>query len=146
MILNTSLVKQYCLITKGKISGILLPENTSYNKPALMRSMMYSSILAFCLFFIGKNVHSQTINPEGYSNPGTQTTDSYDGTWQIQVVNSRNQPYIPGNINEIVKENRKKSEVVYIKLDDYIRIKILSEDEISSAGFRPLEKVVHIEE
>jgi len=120
-------------------------KNTSNRKAGFMKSIMSSTLLAFCLFFIGKTAFSQNNSTTGSTDLHSQA-DLYDGTWQIQVVNSRNQPYIPGNIDEIVRENRKKNEVVYIKLDDYIRIKILSADEISSAGFKPLEKVVHIEE
>ncbi|MFZ5554079.1 MAG: hypothetical protein ACOZCO_13265 [Bacteroidota bacterium] len=110
-----------------------------------MKPKIYLTLLVLCLLFAGKNTFAQNSNQE-HSSSGETITDTYDGTWQIQVVNSRNQPYIPGNINEIVREKRKKTEVVYIWLDANIRIKILPEDEIKSAGFRPLEKVVHIEE
>jgi hypothetical protein len=68
------------------------------------------------------------------------------GTYQIQMVNSRLQPYIPGDIDEIVRKNRKKNERVYVKLDNNIRIMILSESEISSPNFKPLKQIEHVEE
>lgn len=110
-----------------------------------MKSKIILSLLVIGLLFLGTDIRSQNtiISEDPYS---VSMDDTFDGTWQIQVVNSRNQPYIPGNIDEIVRENRKQSEVVYIRLDDNVRIKILSQDEISASGFKPLEKVIHIEE
>lgn len=66
------------------------------------------------------------------------------GTYQVQVVNSRLLPNIPGNIEALAREKRKKSERVYIQLDANIRIMILSEDEIKQKEFKPLPLVAHI--
>ena len=82
----------------------------------------------------------------GYYCAVSQPNDNHDGTWQIQVLNSRNHPYIPGDIDTIINDNRKNTETVYIWLDANIRIKILSLQEISNPNFIPLEKIVHIEE
>lgn len=76
----------------------------------------------------------------------TQTNTVIVGTWQIQVINSRNQPYIPGNIIELVTENRKADEVMYMQLGTEVRLKILPLVEINRPGFIPLEKIVHITE
>ncbi len=79
-------------------------------------------------------------------NTGTisQQNSSAEGTWQIQVLNSRNQPFIPGNINELVAENRHASEVVYVQLGTEVRLKILSLSEINRPQFIPVEKIKFI--
>ena len=74
----------------------------------------------------------------------SQQNSSAEGTWQIQVLNSRNQAFIPGNINELVAENRHASEVVYVQLGTEVRLKILSLSEINRPQFIPLEKIKFI--
>jgi hypothetical protein len=76
----------------------------------------------------------------------TEVKDSVSGTYQIQVVNNRNQPFIPANINQIVIEHRKQNETVYYPLDNVVRIKILSRKEISAPGFQPLKQIEHVGE
>lgn len=68
------------------------------------------------------------------------------GTYQIQVINSRNEPFIPANIEEIVKKNRKKDQIVYYKIADDVRVLILPEVTINSTDFKPLDQIAHIEE
>lgn len=77
---------------------------------------------------------------------GSQQNSSSEGTWQIQVVNSRNQPFIPGNIDEIVADKRHASEVVYVQLGTAVRLKILPVSEINRIQFIPLEKIKFITE
>lgn len=69
-----------------------------------------------------------------------------EGTFQIQVINSRSQPLIPANINELVAANRQATEIVYVQLGTDVRLKILPLTEINRSGFVPLEKVKHITE
>jgi hypothetical protein len=92
-------------------------------------------LLSVPLFFI-KTTFSQT----------TEKTDSVSGTYQIQVVNNRYEPFIPGNIDQIVIENRKETETVYYPLDNIVRIKILSRKEITSKDFQPLKQTAHVSE
>ncbi len=69
-----------------------------------------------------------------------------DGTYQIQVVNSRNQPLIPTNLNQIVISNRDKNEVKYVKLGTEVRLKILPLTEINKSNFTPLPKIGYVTE
>jgi hypothetical protein len=81
-------------------------------------------------------------------NSGTVSSQnsSAEGTWQIQVVSSRNQPFIPGNIAELVAEKRDASETVYVQLGTEVRLKILPLSEINRPQFIPLEKIKFITE
>jgi hypothetical protein len=76
----------------------------------------------------------------------SEKKDTISGTYQIQVVNNRNEPFIPGNINQLVLDHRKDEETVYYRLDDIVRIKILSRKEITSPAFQPLKQVEHVAE
>jgi len=69
-----------------------------------------------------------------------------EGTYQIQVINSRNNPFIPANIDEIVTSNRKQDVITYYKISENVRIKILSQNIIDKKDFTPLELIQHIEE
>lgn len=69
-----------------------------------------------------------------------------EGTYQIQVINSRNQPSIPGNIDELILQNRHATEAVYVQLGTEVRLKILPLSEINRTGFTPVEKIIHITE
>lgn len=69
-----------------------------------------------------------------------------EGTYQIQVINSRNNPFIPANIDEIVTSNRKEDVITYYKISENVRIKILPQNIIDKKDFTPLELIQHIEE
>ena len=69
-----------------------------------------------------------------------------EGTFQIQVINSRSQPIIPANINELVTANRNATEIVYVQLGTDVRLKILPLSEINRPEFTRLEKVKHFTE
>ena len=94
-------------------------------------------LLTLPFFFVIANCRSQTQAP---------VRDTLSGTYQIQVVNSRNEPFIPGNINQLVIEHRKENETVYYPIDNVVRIKILSRKEITSAGFQPIKQIEHVSE
>ena len=65
--------------------------------------------------------------------------EGFDGTFQIEIHNVRHQPNIPGNIIEIVIQNRLQDQTNYIPLDENIRIRIPSKDELLSPTFQKLE-------
>jgi hypothetical protein len=92
------------------------------------------AILIFLLFFIGIfKSFGQSSHVVNY------TPENFDGTYQIEIHNVRFQPNIPGNILEIVQNNRLEHMSKYYNLDENIRIHILSRDEINSADFQRLD-------
>jgi hypothetical protein len=66
------------------------------------------------------------------------------GTYQIQVIESRNKPYIPGNLTELVLNNRHATERKYIKLGSEVRLMVLPLSEINSPGFRAIEPIAQV--
>lgn len=97
---------------------------------------MRKTILLILFQFLSISIFSQiAIDEESMVNNG------FDGTFQIEIHNIRLQPNIPGNINEIVSNNRSDSETVYYPLDQNIRIRIPSRNEISDPNFQKLDLI-----
>jgi hypothetical protein len=73
-------------------------------------------------------------------------TSSIEGTYQLQVINSRANPFIPGNLEELVLNNRNATKTVYLSLGTEVRLMILSTEEISKKDFKKISQVAHISE
>ena len=67
-----------------------------------------------------------------------------EGTYQIQVSDSREQPTIPLTLMEIIELNRHATEVKYIWLKSNMRVKILSKNEINTSSFIGIPRVINI--
>lgn len=72
--------------------------------------------------------------------------DKVEGTYQIQVVNSRNKPYVPSDIEGLVVKNRQANEVKYLSLGTEVRLMILPVSAINAPGFKAVPKIAHIKE
>lgn len=68
--------------------------------------------------------------------------DSLKGTYQIQVINTRAQPLIPQNLNEIILKNRKLNRRTEIMLASDLRLILLSESELKDKKTVPLEPII----
>ncbi len=66
------------------------------------------------------------------------------GTYQIQVIDSRELPALPLTYMDSILIIREKYVVKYIWIKNNIRIKILPKSEVDSPSFKPLERVVYI--
>ena len=84
------------------------------------------------------------INGQTTTNTPQKPTTSIDGTYQIQVINSRNKPYIPYNLNQLVLENRDATVVKYVTIGSEVRIKVLPLSEINKPDFKPLPKIAYV--
>lgn len=75
-----------------------------------------------------------------------QLNKKFEGTYQVQVVNSRNQVALPFDLIKTIEKERKQSQEVFYKIDDNIRIRILPRNTINNRGFAKLEKLKYITE
>ncbi len=103
-----------------------------------------SIILILFICIQTKFVFSQQNLPNG--NQVNMAIQNIEGTYQIQVINTRDQPCIPANLNQLVIDNRHATDIVYLNLGSSVRLKIIPISEITKADFKPLEKIVHITE
>jgi hypothetical protein len=66
------------------------------------------------------------------------------GTYQIQMINTREMPAIPISLISEIEEQRHQSEVKYFNFKENIKIKILPKDVIESSTFEPIQRIVHL--
>lgn len=98
-----------------------------------------TAILCLVSFFVllGNKGFSQV-----KSSPNIDS--NIEGTYQIQVIGTRAQPNIPGNLKEIVQKNRNATQVKYVSLGSVVKLKILPFSQINSSSFKPLTSIAHI--
>lgn len=64
-----------------------------------------------------------------------------EGTYQVQIIDSRELPTIPLTLMDSIEAKRDEQEIKYVWLKSNVRVKILSKKEISNPSFQPLERV-----
>lgn len=69
----------------------------------------------------------------------------FDGTFQIEIQNVRYMPNIPGNIIEIVNQNRLDNQTNYYPLDENIKILIPSRLAINNSNWIPLKLISYVD-
>jgi hypothetical protein len=74
----------------------------------------------------------------------SQMTLDAAGTFQIQMINTRELPTIPLSIIKTIEEKRDAEDVVYYQYSNKMRIMILPTNEIKSSEFISLERIKYI--
>ena len=93
--------------------------------------------LCICTFMVcSHSSWSQTTEPQNHweklNKRVMDLCPELQYTFQVQVSDAvRAYPSIPGNLCDLVTENRKKTQTNYHYLSDLVRIKIYSEEEMS---------------
>lgn len=83
-------------------------------------------------------------------DPKVETTrlmdllNKLEGTYQIQIIDSRELPAIPLSLMDTIEAKRDQSVVKYVWLKSNIRVKILPKTEILSPTFQGLSRVTYI--
>ncbi len=101
---------------------------------------MKKVISLFVLFLMFSIISKGQTNTDNTA----KNTTNIEGTYQIQVVNSRNHPYIPYNLNQLVLDNRDATQVKYVTLGAEVRIMVLPLSEINKPDFKPLKQIAHV--
>lgn len=73
-----------------------------------------------------------------------QMNFAMDGTYQIQVIDSRELPMFPLTILPEIDSVRKQNDTVYIKIKDHERIMVLPKSVITAPSFVKAEHLVYI--
>lgn len=107
----------------------------------ICKKLIYTSIIT-CLF---------TISSFGQSSE--QPADSIDynalseklmGTYQIQMIDTRTLPSFPAELLLLIEKKRDENRIIYHRLSDNMRIKILPKSIINTKEFKPVERIRHI--
>lgn len=93
---------------------------------------MKTSITVLILFFC---VQTGFVNAQ--QNPSKEKTDELialckevEGTYKVIQYNPRVEVVLTSDVCEVVKKNRKKSETVYYKYNEFITLEIYSEEQV----------------
>ena len=100
--------------------------------------------IGFCFLMLAFYTYAQ-------QSPGAERTQklqqlnvALDGTYQIQVLNSRELPMFPLNLLTKIDSLRSENDTIYIPVKPRERIMVLPRKVIDSPGFKKPEHVVHI--
>lgn len=74
----------------------------------------------------------------------TSMLKAAEGTYQIQMINTRKEPVFPINIIDKIENIRHQTEEKYFLYEKNIKIIILPKKVINEQDFVKLDKVVHI--
>jgi hypothetical protein len=98
--------------------------------------------MCFCVRHIGyaQEIPKEKLETKRLMNLFTQL----EGSYQIQIIDSREGPVIPLTIMDSIQIKRKQNETTFFWLKKNVRIKILPYNIINKQGFSPLERVKHI--
>lgn len=113
------------------------------NLKILRRNFSFQWIIVGFLFFGFNLIHAQDLS-KSESDRLLKLSYKLEGTYQIQVIDSRELPAIHLSLMDTIAEKRKLSEIAYYYVKPNTRIKILPLAEIQKAGFLPVAKIEHI--
>lgn len=101
-------------------------------------------ILIVAALFLNFNLVAQENLTREQAADYAERFNNAGGTYQFQVIDSREKLAIPFSYIENIENARKQNEVTYIYFKDNVRVKVLPYSEISSPGFKAIEKIVYI--
>ena len=104
-----------------------------------MKKVFY---LFYVLCFFAINVKAQT-DPKIETQRLMTLLTKLEGTYQVQIIDSRELPTIPLSLMDTIIAKRDQNSVKFVWLSEKVRVKILPVSEISQPSFQPLERVVY---
>lgn len=103
--------------------------------------MKYFLSVLFALFF---TIAFSQNDPKQETQRLMDLLAKNEGTYQVQIIDSRELPAIPLSLMDTIIVKRHDTEIKYIWLKDNTRVKILPKSLINDPAFTKLERVVHI--
>ena len=107
-----------------------------------MKQVIYS--FAFLLLILPVSVYGQHYLTDTEAIAYTERFNQAGGTYQIQVIDSREKPAIQISLIDQIDAIRKENEVAYISVKNNIRIKVLPISVISAPNFIAVERIVYL--
>lgn len=108
--------------------------------------MIYKNII--CVLVITCTVSftsfSQNNTPQNDSINYGAISEKLMGTYQIEMIDTRSLPSFPAELLLIIEEKREEDRIVYHKVSDNMRIKILPKSLINAENFEPVERINYI--
>lgn len=106
-----------------------------------MKNYLYVTFLVFCFAF-SKSFAQQASSEE--TKRLINLLNKLEGTYQVQIIDSRELPAIPLTLMDSIIAKRDEKEVKYVWLKNNTRVKILPVSEITSANFKGVARVSYV--
>jgi len=101
--------------------------------------------LYLLLFFVSIKIYSQEIPKEKLESKRLMNLyTKLEGTYQLQIIDSREGPTLPLTYMDSVEIKRQQNTTVYLWLKKNVRVMVPSYSVINKQGFSPLERVKYI--
>ena len=102
------------------------------------------SLLFFLTFLSLGTLSAQEGNNENISSETfEQKQEALEGTFQIEMIDTRSLPTFNISLYDSIREMRDDNEIVYLNVSDLMRIKILPRTVIEDNNFQKVERVVY---
>jgi len=106
-----------------------------------MKNCLFITLLIFSFSFT-KGIAQQERTAE--TNRLMTLLNKLEGTYQVQIIDSRELPAIPLSLMDTIISKRDENEVRYVWLKKNVRVKILSTKEIKSSTFQGVTRVSYV--
>ena len=108
--------------------------------------MFYKSFICIILLTcsIPTNLFSQENTNLNDSISYEDLSKKLEGTYQIEMIDTRSLPSFPAELLLIIEDKRDDNNIVYHKVSDVMRVKILPRSIINAKNFKPVERINYI--
>lgn len=89
------------------------------------------------------NMRAQT-TAEVETNRLVKLSEKLEGTYQVQIINSREKIAFPLSTLDVIESKRTKTDTVYFWLKERVRVMVLPSETLSNKTFTPLERITYI--
>lgn len=117
----------------------------SFAKASFFMMFFLFAVTNECIAQVNDELHHQNRDEIKMKQLRTKWDDA-QGTFQIQIVNSRKNPQVDVSVIEDIIKSRKKDEIVYLPLMEEVRIMILPYSQIQSSEFKKIELYKYVSE
>lgn len=106
-----------------------------------MKTTLYLFLVVLFLSFT-KGIAQE--DPKVETNRMMALLNKLEGTYQVQIIDSRELPAIPLSLMDTIVAKRDQDVTKYVWLKSNIRVKILSLKEITSPSFKGVTRVEYV--
>ena len=106
--------------------------------------MKYTLIIPFfLLFFQTDSIAQENLTKQQVSTYKTMI-EKAEGTYQVQMIATRQTPAIPISIIQLIEDNRHAVDTVYVDYNSKMRIMILPQDLIDNGNYTHLSQIQYV--
>jgi hypothetical protein len=109
-----------------------------------MKLKLIAAVFALVLFTDYNAQNNPALDSKTESKRLMTLFNKLEGTYQFQVLDSRDKTEIPLHLMDTIEAKRKQTEVVYFPYKNNVRVMVLPYSVINKKGFVPIQRIVNI--